>query len=111
MASDDETRGLDINCIDAGVVLPSQRLTFAEIARITLLDGQGLGLAGALLRMRAYAYAEGRPLADVAPRRRRPHNALRPGPAVTGGAHKQRSGGRRDHPFSSTIGSGLRRGV
>jgi len=74
-------------------------LTFAEIARVTLLDGQdrtsdgalpdgfadtlgyraevfqaqgmvmvqlGVSLTQALARMRAYAYAEGRPLADVA---------------------------------------------
>jgi GAF domain-containing protein len=77
----------------------AQSLTFAEIARTTMLDGQdqahdgdmpdgfdeapgyraevfqaqgmvmmqlGVSLAEALLRMRAYAYAEGRPLADVA---------------------------------------------
>ena len=77
----------------------AQSLTFAEIARVTMLDGQdnagtdavpegfdeapgyraevfqaqgmvtvqlGVSLAEALLRMRAYSYAEGRPLADVA---------------------------------------------
>jgi GAF domain-containing protein len=77
----------------------AQSLTFAEIARTTMLDGQdqaspggmpegfdeapgyraevfqaqgmvmvqlGVSLAEALLRMRAYAYAQGRPLADVA---------------------------------------------
>lgn len=77
----------------------AQSLTFAEIARVTMLDGQdsapdgavpdgfdeapgyraevfqaqgmvmvqlGASLAEALLRMRAYSYAEGRPLADVA---------------------------------------------
>ena len=49
----------------------------------------GVSLAEAPLRMRAYAYAEGRPLVDAAPRRRQLHNALRPGPAVTGGAHTQ----------------------
>jgi GAF domain-containing protein len=76
-----------------------QSLIFAEIARVTVLDGQdnapdgalpdgfdeapgyraevfqaqgmvmvqlGVSLAEALLRMRAYAYAEDRPLADVA---------------------------------------------
>ena len=77
----------------------AQSLTFAEIARVAMLDGQdnatdgavpdgfdeapgyraevfqaqgmvmvqlGVSLAEALLRIRAYAYAEGRPLADVA---------------------------------------------
>jgi hypothetical protein len=77
----------------------AQSLTFAEIARTTMLDGQdqahdggmpdgfdeapgyraevfqaqgmvmvqlGVSLAEALLRMRAYAYAQGRPLAEVA---------------------------------------------
>jgi GAF domain-containing protein len=77
----------------------AQSLTFAEIARTTMLDGQDeapdggtpdgfdespgyhaevfqaqgmvmvqldVSLAEALLRMRAYAYAQGRPLADVA---------------------------------------------
>jgi GAF domain-containing protein len=77
----------------------AQSLTFAEIARVVMLDGQhtagagavpegfdeapgyraevfqaqgmvmvqlGVSLAQALLRIRAYAYAEGRPLADVA---------------------------------------------
>jgi hypothetical protein len=77
----------------------AQSLTFAEIARITLLDGQhrapvgdlpggfadalgyraevfqaqgmvmvqlGVSLTEALVRIRAYAFAEGRPLADVA---------------------------------------------
>jgi hypothetical protein len=77
----------------------AQSLTFAEIARVTVLDGQdnapdgavpdgfdeapgyraevfqaqgmvmvqlGVSLAEALLRMRAYAYADGRPLADIA---------------------------------------------
>lgn len=77
----------------------AQSLTFAEIARIVMLDGQhtagagavpegfdeapgyraevfqaqgmvmvqlGVSLAQALLRIRAHAYAEGRPLADVA---------------------------------------------
>jgi hypothetical protein len=77
----------------------AQSLTFAEIARTTLLDGQhrapagglpdglagalgyraevfqaqgmvmvqlGVSLTEALARIRAYAYAEGRPLADVA---------------------------------------------
>jgi GAF domain-containing protein len=77
----------------------AQSLTFAEIARITMLDGQdsagagavpegfdeapgyraevfqaqgmvmvqlGVSLTEALMRIRAYAYAEDRPLADVA---------------------------------------------
>ncbi|GIF50825.1 ANTAR domain-containing protein [Asanoa ferruginea] len=77
----------------------AQSLTFAEIARITVLDGQhdapvdevpdgfdespgyraevfqaqgmvmvqlGVSLAEALLRLRAHAYGNGRPLADVA---------------------------------------------
>ena len=77
----------------------AQSLTFTEIARVAMLDGQdnatagglpdgfdeatgnraevfqaqgmvmvqlGVSLAEAMLRMRAYAYAEERPLADVA---------------------------------------------